>query len=359
MHTVQLGGNRNAAMQVASRLRSQIAAGGTNPGELLPGVRRLALEYGLDKMTVRRSMKILESEGLVAAEPSRGYRVLRRAGPRAGGKPIAYILDMGPEAPAWGALHNETLAAFRASCNRRGQSLLVIGRAKLTAEEVVEELKSVDAGGAALDTTRQEIIDAVKEAGIPGVMVDTWQLGAGMDAVMQDGFEGGMLAVRYLADRGCRRVAWLGPLRGNVHTHDRLGGTVAGLLEAGLDLPPGMRAEADSDDCEVKARKLMARKNRPEAVIALWWNFGAAIKRAADDLGLVLGKDYELVTWSSEELYEHTCRLEFGDGPMPPVITWSIATMAETAVARIAERRANPDLAPLRVKVPTRLRLPD
>jgi hypothetical protein len=33
--------------------------------------------------------------------------------------------------------------------------------------------------------------------------------------------------------------------------------------------------------------------------------------------------------------------------------------MAETAVARMAERRDNPGLPALRVKVPVRLRLPD
>jgi hypothetical protein len=40
-------------------------------------------------------------------------------------------------------------------------------------------------------------------------------------------------------------------------------------------------------------------------------------------------------------------------------VTWSVADMAEAALARLVERRENPGMAPVHVRIPTRLRFAD
>jgi hypothetical protein len=92
-------------------------------------------------------------------------------------------------------------------------------------------------------------------------------------------------------------------------------------------------------------------------VIALWHNLALAVKRAADELGLRLGRDLHLVGWCAEEAVEEVYRPVFGQEPLPPLVTWSVRTMAETVVARLSERRENPELPALRVKVPVTLRV--
>jgi DNA-binding LacI/PurR family transcriptional regulator len=336
-----------------------ISTGGVDVGDLVPSVRELSREQGLAPKTVHRALKVLAAEGLLASEPGRGYRVLRRAAPRGGTGPIAYLLGQDPTLLKPGEFHDQLLAGFRAAASARGRSLLALSHHGRTVDELVEELKSVDTGGVALDTTRRDLIAAVKDAGLPAVMVDAWVEDAGVDCVMQDGFLGGTQAARYLADKGCRRIAWFGPLGVEPHSRDRLGGAVAGLLSLGLDLPPEMRIPATVADQSQRAHELMSGPKPPEGIIALWLEFALELKRAADARGMVLGRDYELVGWCAEELYEHRWLPHFAGRPVAPAVSWSIATMAQTAVARMNERRENPKLAPLRVKVPTQLRLPE
>jgi DNA-binding LacI/PurR family transcriptional regulator len=345
--------------RLCSLIRQSLSAGEVDVGDFVPSVRELSRRHGMAPKTVHRALKVLATEGLLASEPGRGYRVLRKAAPRGGGGPIAYVLGQDPALLQPGEFHNVLLGGFRTAASARGRSLLALSHHGRTDEELVEELKSVDAGGVALDTTRRELIGAVRDAGVAAVMVDAWVEDAGVDCVMQDGFMGGTLAARYLAEKGCERVAWFGPLGTEPHSRDRLGGTVAGLLSLGLDLPPEMRVGVSVSDHRQRVGELFAGRTPPEGIIAPWLELAISVKRAGEERGMALGRDYELVGWCAEELYEHRWLPHFGEGPVAPAISWSIATMAETAVARMNERRENPKLAPLRVKIPTRLRVPE
>jgi LacI family transcriptional regulator, galactose operon repressor len=354
----QLTTTSRSSAKLCDLLRRVISAGEVEIGDLVQSVRELSREHSLAPKTVHRALKVLAAEGLVASEPGRGYRVLRKAAPRGGNGPIAYVLGQDPSLLESGEFHDLLLAGFRTAASARGRSLLALSHHGRSVDELVEELKSVSTSGVALDTTKRDLLAAVKDADIPAVMVDAWVEDAGLDCVMQDGFMGGTLAARYLADKNCKRIAWFGPLGSEPHSRDRLGGFMAGLISMNLDLPPAMRFPATMADFPQQAAKLMSGPKPPEAIVALWLELALSVKAAADQRGMVLGKDYELVGWSAEELYDQRWLPHFNNGPVAPAITWSIATMAETAVARMNERRENPKLAPLRVKIPTQLKLP-
>ena len=137
---------------------------------------------------------------------------------------------------------------------------------------------------------------------------------------------------------------------------DRFGGACAGFFEAGTHLDPARCHNLDPDDGVDRAVEVLAGRQRPDGVIALWHNIAEGLKRAADKKNLVIGRDFELVGWSVEEIHETRFRQAFLPGPVPPAITWSARAMAETAMARLSERRENPDLEAITVKVPTALR---
>ncbi len=209
-----------------------------------------------------------------------------------------------------------------------------------------------------LDSHDQALIAAVREAQLPMVMADAWVEGCGIDSILQDGHQAGVLAARYLAAQGCKRMGWFGTIS---HYRDRFGGAVVGIASEGCDLVPELLVATEGDmeeAAKVKAaRDLLSRPDRPDGIISLWRDKAMAVKQAGDELGLELGRDYHLVGWCPEELYETHWRAQF-DGEKPaPAICWSIRTMAEIALSRLAERRANPELPPLRVCVPTWLRL--
>ena len=73
-------------------------------------------------------------------------------------------------------------------------------------------------------------------------------------------------------------------------------------------------------------------------------------------MGLVPGRDFDMVGWCTDETYESGYVRLFTDGPVAPAVVWSMATMMEIAVARVEERRSHPQLPTIHLRIPTKLR---
>lgn len=58
--------------QLCELLTQAIASGEYSPGQRLPGVRELALQYGVNPNTAQRTMAELERQGLVYSERTAG-----------------------------------------------------------------------------------------------------------------------------------------------------------------------------------------------------------------------------------------------------------------------------------------------
>jgi DNA-binding LacI/PurR family transcriptional regulator len=348
-----------AATKLAASLEAEIGAGKLAGGTFLPTERELAEKHGIGRMTVRRALKSLEAGGLVAAEPRHGYRVMARSNAPELGCPLAYVLEAAQRPEEWDETHRTLLTGFQSALAARGGSLLSLSSRGLSARRVLDQLLAGKAWGAALDSINPELLALVRKNGFPAVMVDAWTPESPIDAVVQDDYQGGMLAAAHLASLGHRRIAWLGPVAQSSHSLGRFAGTVAGLARAGLELPPDLRVETSETEAEQAARALLSRRDRPDAVVALWTAVSHAVARAARDFGMILGTDLGLVGWAMHELYTSHFRPGFPDGRVPPAIVWSVADMANAAVSRLAERRVNPNLPPLRINVPVRLRMPD
>jgi DNA-binding LacI/PurR family transcriptional regulator len=357
LNTVQRLPGGQTADDVAGALRSRIASGEVAPGALLPGVRRLAAELRVSSQTAHRALKRLAAEGLLSAEPSRGYRVLARANDPSKGCPVAFILETFAQPGEWGGSTRLVLEALNKAGEARGWPVVGLTTGERTTGELLQQLRSSRASGAALDAVDQTVIEAVREAGIPAVQVNAWTTETGIDSVMQDGQMGGLLAARYFAEKGCRRVAWIGRYRHRAHTMDRLSGAMIGCDFEGLRLPASRIVKLGADDQLERARRLLAGKDRPDGVIAPFMGATEAVATAARELKLTIGRDFQLVGWCVEEAYEDRYRSIFRGRPVAPAITWSSRVMAETTLSRLAERRANPELLPVRVKIPVKLRL--
>jgi DNA-binding LacI/PurR family transcriptional regulator len=99
---------------------------------------------------------------------------------------------------------------------------------------------------------------------------------------------------------------------------------------------------------------MLSRRDRPRAVLALWTDVALGLAAAARSLKLVLGRDLDMVGWAIDAHLE-AYRPSFAGGPMPPMVTWSVEDLARAAVARLADRQADPDMPPMRTAVATRL----
>lgn len=346
-----------ASLKVAGQLRRDITAGRLRSGEFLPTERDLCGQLEVSRETARRALKALECDGLIVTVPRRGYRVRPAANDPQQGCPLAYVPEPGWDDGSAAPFHAQLLESIRQAASRRGWALLAEARAGLSAADTLARLEAQRAFGAVLESPDAELVAAVRAAGLPAVTVNSWTEEAGLDAVMQDGFRGGLLAARHLREVGCRCVAWFGPEDKGAHAAERLGGALAGLVEGGVGVEGVPVVRAPAGELVARARGLLSRAERPDGVVALWRGCALALVAAAADLGLAVGRDFRMVGWCPEELYDVEYAPAFRGGEVPPVISWSVRTMAETAMARLAERRANPELPALLVKVPVRLQL--
>ncbi|HOX05524.1 MAG TPA: GntR family transcriptional regulator [Planctomycetota bacterium] len=349
-------GTGRGSEQVYDRLRSQLLSGEISVGRFLPTEREMAAEHGVAHTTVRRALERLKADGLIRAEPRKGYRVLSLANDPARGCPIAFVRGA-PGAPEqWDEFHVGLVRELQSAADRRGWPLLAMGGGSLDPAGILARVKTARASAVIIDTHDQDMIRAVRESGVPAMMVDSWIEGCGLDSVMQDGHHGGMLAARHLHELGCRRIAWFGPDDRSTHELDRFGGFAAGLFGENAMLNPELVFSCPEGGVLEAARRLLSGRGRPEAVVALWSIYATAIKQVADEAGLVLGRDLQMVGWCAEELYDRDYAPGFAGGQVAPAVTWSLRAMADSAMAVLTERWAHPELPPLRVRVPARLR---
>ena len=346
-----------ASAEIASQLRQRISDGQIAAGQFLPPERTLSEEHGVARKTVRRAMRTLEDEGLVATVPRRGYRVLSRTGDPNGGAPLAYIARIDRPTEEFTLRYRTQMDALRLEASRRGWSILMVTSTAPSRGQLVGQAVSAGAAGMILDTEDEALIRKAVETGIPAVMVDAWNPNVAVDCVMQDGHQGGLLAAKYLADRGHKRVAVIVPRVSDAHSTDRFGGAVAGLARAGLELPPELMLLSDKKETVRPGLvKMLERSDRPTAFIALWTGMALEVVETAREMGMEYGRDYEVVGWSVEEVYDELWAAHFDDHPVPPAITWSMKTMARTAITRLTDRRADPSAPALRMKIPVTLR---
>ena len=72
---VDWSGEEPVYAQIARQIRASIASGALAAGDLLPPVRTIASDLGVNLNTVARAYRLLEAEGFVAIEQREGVRV--------------------------------------------------------------------------------------------------------------------------------------------------------------------------------------------------------------------------------------------------------------------------------------------
>ncbi len=327
-------------------------------GEFLPSVRDLSEKHGISRETVRRALKLLEEESLVEAVPRQGYRVLARANDPDRGGLLAYVARTVDGRVFTDDFHQILLVEFERLATKWDWPLLVILTMGRPAEEIAEHIRSAKVFGVVLDEPDEDLLERLRRFGLPAVLIDAREADIPIDSVVQDGFIGGVLAARRLLEGGHRRIGWMGPEERGLQILERWAGAVGALEEAGVEIPPELRVHTplyDADVALARARDLLGRPDRPTAVLALWQSMARAVARAARDLGLRPGRDFDMVGWSPEEHYRSIYLPEFDEGCAPPAIAWSIARMAAAAMTCLKVRRSDPRAPAVHIRIPVRL----
>ncbi len=344
-----------STVRVVKLIRKDYLHGEIVPNSFLPGERELASRYGVARVTVRRALQQLVGEGLVRAEAGRGYRALLRIAGVRPGSPAAYVIEAERNTSAWTYTVQELAASFQQLLVEDGWQALTMAGKSRSPSEIVRALGEAGVWGIALDTPDDEVYRAVHASGLPCVSVDRVIHSVPVDNILQDNHGGGQQAADYLLDRGHRKIAWFGNVGENEHSRERFTGAEASFLKRGLELPREYITAVAGVDHERAATEMLSRSDRPTAVLSLWTSQSIAVGRAARNLGLELGKDLDLVGWSTEKGYHSLIEREYGPGKAPPAVVWSTEEMCRIAITRLLWHVREPGLHPLRVSVPTTL----
>jgi LacI family transcriptional regulator len=290
--------------------------------------------------------------------PGHGFKVTAQGNDPGNAAPVAFILSGLLGGGRWTSFCQSLQAAIHRAAEERGWSVLGLAAEGRRTADLVEQLRTARASGLLLDTHDGPLIGALSRLGMPAVMIEETGGGSRLDGVAQDNFGGAAAAADYLAGRGHRRIGWYGIIAPTVASRERWGGALAGLRDSGARLAAEHTVNSAAPDAGQSLRAMLSRPDRPTGLLALWWDGAVTAARLAVELGLVPGRDLEVVSWCPEELLGEF-RAAYPGGRLPATMTWSMRHLADAALARLAERRSRPDMPPVRISVEARLLPPE
>lgn len=345
-----------ASAELSAQLVKRMVSGQYPAGQYLPTSRELSERFQFARKTVQHALRKLEADGFIAAEARKGYRVLARASDPDKGCPLVYIADLRATPDQWKPLHQELLSALQGAASQRGWTLMGVGSQGRNDATVLRQLAASRTSGLIVDAIDAEMMQTLRECGLPAVAIDAWEADAPIDLVVQDSYQGGQLAAAYLLKRGHPALTWIGPTTWSSHSLARLSGVMAGCLKGGHPLQPDQIVECPRDGSRPFVHALLTRSPRPTAIVALYREVATTVVEVGRDLGLEAGRDFEIVGWATEQQYRRDWVPLFRGAPAAAAVVWSPARMGELAIERLENRRRNPHLPPMRICVPVELR---
>lgn len=341
---------RSLSAEAADAIRGMVSSVESKPNSYLPAERELVKRLGVSRVTVRRALSQLVSEGLIESVPQQGYRPVKSIDDDRRDGPMAYVLAQVSPDHAWDLTHEQIITAFSRQLMSGGRQVLAVGAEGRDAAEVFTELAAKDVWGVALDTSRDDFIDAAARSRLPVVVVDAHTHRTDIDIVIQDNFGGAHQATTWLIEKGHERIAWVGPMRGLAHYRERFAGACAAMNDAGRKLVPELTAEVADNDSEEEAalrvKRMLKSRRPPTSIVCMWQAVAQGAIRAIREAGLTVGGDVEIVAWATEREYREVLAPEFLGELMPATVVWQPDEMAALAVERL-EKRAGQDHTPV------------
>lgn len=341
-----------ASQALSDIIKAKLLNGETPVGSLLPSIRTLTTTYEYSLKTVHRALHILVSDGFLAAEPYRGYRVLPLVNDPLANSPLVFLMA---ESKKEGRLTNSFQFFFEEIKNasaKKGWLLLIISTFGKTNESIINQIQTARAFGVIAEGCSASLAQDIRSIKIPIISIDTWNSETNVDSVTQDGQMGAIQATQYLLKKGCKNIVWFGSDLNDSHHDDRLAGFLTTMYTEKDILNSDNIICSSALDLKKNAKKIL--KKKPQGIVALWFDFGLAIIEAAEELGLKIGEDFELISWCMQESLKLEAKAYLKNTALPMII-WSSKDLANSALSLLASKRMDIENAPVRIKIPTQL----
>lgn len=333
-------------------IRAEIANGKYSEGRPLPSLRALSKRFDCSVSTVQRALDELFHCGIVSRRQGSGTFVTCRASSRK----IGLIVP--------GVARSEFFPPIVSEISRlvrlRGQFLVygdvcVEDRKPRERElkNVVDEFLSAGVDGVVFQPFDDEymalsrkIVQCFRERSVPVVLlnrdVETFPRRSACDCVGIDNLAAGYEVGLHLKDMNAKRVAFVSrPAIGSVR--DRLRGLELCAKERGLVV-----RDFDFDERDVKSLKKCLSSFRPRAIVCGNDETAVRISQGLGKLNVAVPEAVMLVGFDD-------VRYATAMTPQLTTIRQPCAEIAAAAIERLAVRIANPNLAPVDLKLPAKL----
>lgn len=296
--------------KAAQVLRQEIREGRYSVGERLANERTLAERFNVSRGTIRKAMKMLETERLIARQQGRGTFVANPTfGPTPGSTQNALL----------GAIVSDKVDYFAALLRAASSQATLRGYVLTTGANVDPEEESQHVEVLMRSGTRGVLMTPrpfslasylrLREAHLPIVLVDARLPDIDEDFVSVDDRQGTFQATMHLIKLGHRRLAYVG------HPHaydipcrpDRLGGFLDACSTAGIAVRDDFVVELDLAGSSEKVATLLSSPQRPTGVVAFNDDRAVIVANAARAIGLEIPKDISIVGFDNgpgARLYE-------------------------------------------------------
>jgi len=193
-------------------------------------------------------------------------------------------------------------------------------------------------------------IARIRQASVPCVVIDRDLGDEPVDQLLVDNHEGGYLAARHLLERGHRHIACVVGPSDLTPSAGRIAGFRRALDEVGLDLPEDavVRGNGRHDGGARAVAELVARGVDYSAIFAFNDEMAIGVIGALHRIGRQVPDDVSVIGFDD---------IPYAAAVYPAVTTIAqpIAEMGRTGLRLLLERIRDPDRAPNRVLLSTRL----
>jgi DNA-binding LacI/PurR family transcriptional regulator len=297
--------------QISESLKTAIEEGKLKPGERLPPDVQLASQYRVSKMTIHRAMGELQQAGLIERKRRLGSVVSARAGiarrrtaPRFRVAMLTFAANDFPQASYLGGFRD----ALPDDCD-----LLLCDTGNEPEREIAHlERMRKNADGIACfpsgDPATTKLLTELIAEGIPVLCLDRLPDGLQVDAIVTDNYGSTRAALQFLTERGRRRIAFVTTDNFGISSvrrrRDAYRDTLAAVGGPDPDELTTVLPCIATHDFDAFAEKtycslqILFRKAFPDALFCLEDYCLAAALEACERLGVVVGRDIEVVSYS-------------------------------------------------------------
>lgn len=338
--------------QIYEALRRDIESQKYQGDDLLPPEHQIARDYGVDRSTVRKALKMLVEDGLVEKRPGKGTVVLeqRRTFPAsAADSPHGNIGFLLPSGNAITQPFYSTLFCVLERELKRFHFSLIYSTFN-EQDDLLQTVSNCRLNGIIfVSNTSGEQIGTALEAGIPCTLVNSFD--PRIPSVLSDNEHGAYLAGRHLIENGHRNVCILSGVRSYICSEERIRGFRRAYAEEGIRIPESCVLPSDSWEqeagCESIRRYLSSARTMPSAIFCLNDRLAFGAMMAIRQCGLRVPEDISIIGY--DNLYNQVSVIPL------TTIEAHVESIAEaTAQAQIWQQLGG-KRCPQRITIPTAL----